>query len=473
MIRLSTINERLRNEGLIEEMETGAGTKAIVDGDPELVATKIRRVVFDSRDVRPGDCFVAIRGAMSDGHMFIDKAVYNGANTIVCEATSTNSREGFTDVAVVHVKDSRKALLAISSVTNDDPGEKMTMIGTTGTNGKTTVATLIRFVLESQGTECGFVGTTGYEFRDTKYEASTTTPSPTQLYALLSEMNAAGVQACSMEVSSHALEQSRVRIRDFDVAIFTNLTRDHLDYHGTEAAYFEAKKKLFDGLNTTATAVVNADDASGRNICSSTQAKVITFGTGDGVDVKYNIVGGDAHGLQMRIDGIKSSFRLAGRFNAENLAAAYSAGVGLGISGSTVLSFLSSVPPVRGRFEVLSAPLNRSVIIDYAHTPDALQNVLTEAKQHTPKGAKLWCIFGCGGDRDVGKRPMMGAIAENNADQVVITDDNPRREKSDRIMSDIRSGMVSPEAAMCIADRKRAIQYSAEQSTDGDGFITS
>lgn len=466
MISWSTIRERLRVEELLAEKNAGSRD----DREPA-PGTTIRRVVFDSRDVRPGDCFVAIRGELSDGHLFIDKAVFNGAHTIVCEAASANSREGFPDVAIVHVTDSRKALLAISSVMNDDPGEKMTLIGTTGTNGKTTVATLVRFVLQSQGTECGLVGTTGYGYRDIHYEARTTTPSPTRLYALLSEMNAVGVKACSMEVSSHALVQSRVRIRDFNVAIFTNLTRDHLDYHRTNEAYFEAKKKLFDGLDSTATAVVNADDESGRSVCRDTNAHVITFGTGDDVDVKYKIVGGDPRALRMQIDGAESSFRLAGRFNAENLAAAYSAGVSLGISGSSVLYSLSAAPPVRGRFQVLAATCSRSVIIDYAHTPDALENVLREARKHTPEGSKLWCIFGCGGDRDAGKRPIMGAIAEKHADHVVLTDDNPRRENSSTIMSDIRSGMLNPDAATCIADRRKAIHYSADQTFDGDVIV--
>lgn len=471
MMRLSDIKKTLRPAGLLadgRELRQAAATGAGKLRSNIVCDKEIRRVVFDSRDVEPGDCFVAIRGVKSDGHLFIDKAVYNGAIAIVCEAASAYSEEGFPDVAVVRVADSRRALLILASAMHGDPGKNMCMIGTTGTNGKTTVSTLVKHVLIRNGRECGLIGTTGYEYRDVMRSATTTTPPPTLLYCFLSKMQRAGVGACSMEVSSHALDQNRVRVEDFDVAIFTNLTRDHLDYHPSEQAYLEAKKKLFDGLVSSATAIINADHTSGSMISCDTTARIMTYGACKGADVRYRIIDDPPAGLQMHIDGRNASFRLAGSFNAENITAAYAAGISLGYSGEEVITALSDAPPVRGRYEPVMVEKNRSVIIDYAHTPDALQNVLHEARKRTPEGASLWCVFGCGGDRDAGKRPLMGAIAETLADHVIVTDDNPRTECSESIMKDIRAGMEDPVAVVWLADRRLAIRYVSQHSLDGD-----
>jgi UDP-N-acetylmuramoyl-L-alanyl-D-glutamate--2,6-diaminopimelate ligase len=457
-MHLSSIHGRLHSDG------------HLVDGTIKK-DLEIRRVVFDSRDVRPGDCFVAIRGGAFDGHMFIDKAVYNGAIAIVCEATSVNSEEGLSDVAYVHVTNGREALLSLASEFYNNPAANLTMIGTTGTNGKTTVATLVTNTLGALDIPCGFIGTTGYSFGDIQYPATATTPAPTDVYRLLSEMQNSGAKACSMEVSSHALDQHRVRAADFDVAIFTNLTRDHLDYHLTESAYLAAKKVLFDGLNSTSTAVVNAGDSASEALVADSSATCLYYGTQEGVDIQYRILGDDATGLKLELDGQKASFRLSGAFNAENIAAAYGAGIGLGIDGGRLIKALADAPAVRGRFELLPASSERSVIIDYAHTPDALENVLKEARTRTSSDARLWCIFGCGGDRDKGKRSLMGEIASRLADRVVITDDNPRTERSADIIADVMTGVVETTSVVSVSDRRSAIQFVAAESGAGDVIL--
>jgi UDP-N-acetylmuramoyl-L-alanyl-D-glutamate--2,6-diaminopimelate ligase len=318
---------------------------------------------------------------------------------------------------------------------------------------------------------CGFLGTTGYGYRDVMYQASTTTPSPVALYQLLAEMKSAGVDACSMEVSSHALDQSRVRVHDFNVAIFTNLTRDHLDYHESADAYFAAKKRLFDGLPETATAVVNADDPFGTKIAKDTDARIVSFGTRNDADIRYEILEDGAAGLKMRIEDLTGSFKLSGRFNAENIAAAYSAGLSLGFSAENVINALTTARPAKGRFEAFTSANARVVIIDYAHTPDALRNVLAEARRRTNGKSALWCVFGCGGDRDTGKRPLMGAIAEELADHVVITNDNPRSEDPKLILNDIRAGMNHPDLATWCPDRRDAIRFVEAQSHAEDVVV--
>ncbi|MCH8276543.1 MAG: UDP-N-acetylmuramoyl-L-alanyl-D-glutamate--2,6-diaminopimelate ligase, partial [Bacteroidetes bacterium] len=278
----------------------------------------------------------------------------------------------------------------------------------------------------------------------------------------------AGCGACSMEVSSHALDQYRVRIQDFDVGVFTNLTCEHLDYHGTEEAYLRAKKRLFDGLRPDAVAVVNADDPSTAEIVATSKARVISYGCNPEADVRTEILDDAITGLQMRLDGTICSFNLVGRFNAWNIAAAYAAGIGLEISGSRVLDALTKAAPIPGRFELLRGRSGKSIIVDYAHTPDALQNVLRAAAHIKQRDALLWCVFGCGGDRDRGKRAAMGRIAEELADHVIVTSDNPRTEDPERILRDIRRGMKFPDRAFWIADRREAIRTASEQSKAGD-----
>ncbi len=458
MRRLSTIVARMQAKGLV--MEFCPGNTDLYD-----------RAGFDSREIDPNDCFVAIKGHAADGHLFIDKAVKNGAVAIVYEAAPAISREDLAGVACVRVSDSRHALLEMASYQAGDPAGDLTLVGTTGTNGKTTVATLIRHVMEEADRPCGFIGTTGHFIGDRTYPAGETTPSPVRVYDLLSEMSRTGCKACSMEVSSHALDQWRVDAADFDAAVFTNLTRDHLDYHQTEQAYLKAKKRLFEGLGADSTAVINIDDPAGRSMMNGIDATIITFGSAENADVRYEIFKDDLDGLGIRLDGVETTSHLAGRFNAGNIAAAYACGLGLNISAHDLRRALEKAPPVSGRFELIRGHDEKTVVVDYAHTPDALENLLRSARLIVPGGARLWCVFGCGGDRDKGKRAMMAGIAEDLADRVIVTSDNPRTESPESIIDDITMGFSRPEYAMAVVDRREAIQTAAAESQPGDLIV--
>jgi UDP-N-acetylmuramoyl-L-alanyl-D-glutamate--2,6-diaminopimelate ligase len=458
-VHFSACIDRLKSTGLLVEA-----------WDPS--ACHIDRLAIDSREVGPSDCFVALRGASTDGHLFIDKAVKNGAVAIVSEAgpePATFSRTA--GPAFAHVSDSHRALAELSSLYHGDPGQDLDIFAVTGTNGKTTVATLIAHVLKATGNETGFIGTTGYRFGHTVAEATHTTPSSIQLYGLLDQMKKAGCSTCSMEASSHAIDQVRMRPSDVDVAVFTNLSRDHLDYHGTFEAYGSSKKRLFDQLNSTGHAVTNLDDAAGRYMVSDCPAPVLTFGQGKDADIRYTIRANELSGLVVELDGVTQKVQLTGAFNASNLAAAYSACLAWGLDANLIREGLADCPPVRGRMETFQLENGSTVIVDYAHTPDALQNVLSTVRESLPSGTSLWCILGCGGDRDRGKRPEMGAIAEKWADNVVVTSDNPRTERPEAIMEDIRAGMRSPENALWVVDRRLAIVEAAGKMRDGDTLV--
>ena len=458
MMRLSTIVEQLTAEGLV---------LAFSPGQTDL----FDRAEFDSREIEPNNCFVAIRGHTVDGHLFIDKAVKNGAVAIVYEVTPEISREGLSGVALVHVTNSRQVLLRLAVIQNGNPTDGMILVGTTGTNGKTTVATLIKHVLDYSGQPCGFIGTTGYSYGSTTYSARETTPSPLRVYGLLAEMKSSGYSCCSMEVSSHALDQWRVDVSEFDVAVFTNLTRDHLDYHGTEEAYLGAKKKMFEGLKASSSAIVNTDDPAAAQILDQIVAQPLTYGTGPDADVNYEIVRDHVDGLQLQIDGMTLKSRLAGRFNAGNLAAAYACSLSLELRPEKIVQALEDAPPIPGRFELFRGRDGKSIVVDYAHTPHALENVLNAARRITPVDSELWCVFGCGGDRDTGKRSMMGQIAENLADRVIVTSDNPRTEDPQAILDDVAKGFIHPERARFIVDRKQAIDFSASGSGPTDFIV--
>jgi UDP-N-acetylmuramoyl-L-alanyl-D-glutamate--2,6-diaminopimelate ligase len=442
--------------------------------------TTFDRLTADSREVRSTDGFVAICGASTDGHLFIDKAVLNGATAIVCEAGRVDDVASITrpaparEPALIEVTDSRRAWLEISSLLHGDPGQSMTMTAVTGTNGKTIVATLIQRILNGSGRACGFIGTTGVFDGGRQYTASHTTPSPDRFHEHLAAMCHHGCSHVSIEASSHALDQHRVRVGDVDVAIFTNLSRDHLDYHGSENDYFRAKKRLFDDLSNQATALTNLDDPLGLRVVSDTPARVLHIGHKDhapSADFTWRITDESLDGLELEIDGDRRRYQLAGAYNAFNLCAAYAAARSLGLDATTARDALAELPPVRGRFEQLMAGDGRTVIIDYAHTPDALENVLTTARASLAKGTRLWCLFGCGGDRDRGKRPQMGAIAEQYADRVIVTSDNPRSEDPKKIMDDVREGFTRPDQAVWLADRGEAIAFAAKHMAPSDALV--
>ncbi len=453
---LNALTDRLRRRGLLAE------------ADPFDKDVQIDRLVNDSRKVGPNAMFVAIKGDEVDGHLFIDKAVENGAIAIVCETVPGVLRNRHPGTVFATVTDSRTAWAELSSAFFDDPGEELTLIGTTGTNGKSTTAYLLYEVLTTLGMRCGLVGTITYRIGTRERPATHTTPDAYDLSGLLRDMVSEGCHACSMEVSSHALSQKRVAALQFQVAIFTNLTQDHLDYHGSFDDYLESKKLLFTGLGSDATAVYNADDPSAEKVVSGTRAHTLSFGQSDGADVRFEVLDKGLNGLVLSLNGVTRQYRLVGSFNAYNISAAYCAARALDFQSGDIIEALAAAPPVPGRFEQLPLPGGGLVIVDYAHTPDALANVLRSARSIAQAGSRLICVFGCGGDRDPDKRFRMGAIAEGLADHVIVTSDNPRSEDPASILSDIRKGLSEPDAASWIVDRKAAIEAAAEAALPND-----
>ena len=433
--------------------------------------TNIERPANDSRKVGPNDVFVAIKGEHFDGHLFIEKAVKNGAIAVVCEVMPEEALTRFPGVAFIRVHNARAALAELAAFHYNYPSRSLDMIGITGTNGKTTTAFLVHHMLQSLGNPCGLLSTIEYRIGSEILEASHTTPDTLELNRMLQLMLDQACRACVMEVSSHALDQDRVRAIDYAVGIFTNLTQDHLDYHGTMDAYLGAKKILFDGLMPGTTAVYNADDPHGESIVANTAASTLSFGMFTQADIRGFIIRNGLSGLELEIEGSARRYRLVGEFNALNLLAAYATGRALGYERDDILMALESAPPVPGRFEILKVQGKRHVVIDYAHTPDALENVLQTIRHTMNPDSILWCIFGCGGDRDSGKRPLMGQIAEQYSDQLIVTSDNPRTEDPERILDDIKKGISRPEQALWIMNRREAIQEAASRSADGDVIL--
>jgi UDP-N-acetylmuramoyl-L-alanyl-D-glutamate--2,6-diaminopimelate ligase len=456
MKSLSTLLQRLDGAGLVLRKQ-GPATDVDID-----------RLAYDSRKVGPGGLFIAIHGEKLDGHLFIDKAVLNGAIAIVCEAMPAEAQTRFPGIAFVQVNDGRAALAELAAAFYGDPSHSLKLIGTTGTNGKTTTTYLLHDLLTTLGETAGMLGTIEYRFGGPPVPATHTTPDALDLNRMLREMVDAGCTACAMEVSSHALAQNRVRALQFDVAIFTNLTRDHLDYHHSFQAYRSAKQQLFIQLGPEAHALYNVDDPAGPDMVAYTQARAYAYGLAETADFRAEVLENSIDGLRLRIDGSERRFQLVGLFNVYNLLAAYAAVRALGYPQDTVLDALAGAPPVPGRFEKIDFADGTTAIIDYAHTPDALENVLTTVRATKPAGASLWCIFGCGGDRDPVKRRIMGSIAERYADRVVVTSDNPRTEDPEAIMNEIRRGMDRPSEALWFVNRREAIEAAAAQARPGD-----
>lgn len=456
-MRLETLVGRIQDAGLIREREGEADNQ-----------TEIDHLAHDSRKVGPNGMFVAIKGAESDGHLFIDKAVQNGAIAVVCEAMPANRAVRFPGIVFVRVTDGRAALAELSAALYKDPSRELTMIGVTGTNGKTTVTFLLHHLLTRLGLRTGMIGTIEVRMGSEVHETNLTTPDAIEINRLLRHMVDAGCTACAMEVSSHALDQDRVRSLDFDAAVFTNLTRDHLDYHQTFDAYLAAKKRLFDGLKPEAAAIYNADDPAGARMTASTKARCVSYGLGTDADIRGEIVDNDVAGLRLRIDEDVRKYRLVGGFNAYNLLAAYAVSLGLGHGAEETLEALGTASAVPGRFELMRFSDETTVVVDYAHTPDALENVLRTLRDTKDVNAKLWCVFGCGGDRDREKRPMMGAVAERYADRIIVTSDNPRTEEPNAIIEDIAGGLAEADRAIFITDRRAAIQRAARDAVSGD-----
>ena len=449
----------------LEKIIAGCGVTAVL-GRTDI---GVSAVCNDSRKVTCGALFVAVKGYAIDGHSFIAKAVDLGASAIVCEdlETAKAQTEG-KDVTLIQVESSRYALAVIAANFYDNPSHKLTLVGITGTNGKTTTVTLLHRMFTALGYNCGLLSTIANYVGMRGTEAANTTSDPLTINSLLNEMVEAGCEYCFMEVSSIGVEQDRVAGLKFKVGIFSNLTHDHLDYHKTFAEYLRCKKLFFDTLPSDAFAVTNIDDRNGMVMVQNTRAEVVTYSCRKMADHTCRIIEQSFEGMLLRMDGCESWSSLIGVHNAYNLLAIYTTAIVLGADRQEALVAMSSLRPAPGRLENIRGPRDISVIIDYAHTPDALENVLKTLREIAPD-RELICLFGCGGDRDRTKRPEMAAIAQKFADRIIVTSDNSRTEKTADIMADIKAGLdVSGRArSLFIEDREEAIR--AAIMTAGQG----
>ena len=425
----------------------------------------ITAVCSDSRKVVPGALFVAVRGYASDGHAYIPQALEKGAVAVICEEVPQMAKG---TVTTVKVQNSRKAVALAADAFYGHPSGKLTLVGITGTNGKTTTVTLLYNLFRNLGYPCGLLSTIANYVGEERLETENTTVDPITLNSLLSRMVEKGCGYCFMEVSSIGVEQDRVTGLEFKLGIFSNLTHDHLDYHKTFAEYLRCKKLFFDMLPESAIALINDDDRNGRVMVQNTKAQVVTYSVQGLADHTARILEQNFDGMLLRIDGTDTWCRLIGRHNAYNLLAIYSAAVCLGVDSTETLVALSRLESAPGRLENLKGPKDLSVIVDYAHTPDALENVLTTLRDIAPERT-LVCLFGCGGDRDKTKRPEMAQVAQKKADRLVITSDNPRTEDPEAIIADIRAGLDIKGRAksIVIADRREAIRTAILTAPEG------
>lgn len=429
--------------------------------------TEVKGIAFDSRKVEQGGLFVAVRGTLADGHQFIAKAIELGAKVIVCESLPESITES---VTFVTVKNSAQALGIIASNFFGNPSEKMKLVGVTGTNGKTTTATLLYQLFTNLRHRVGLLSTVENRIGENVVPATHTTPDPIQLNALLNKMLEEGCDYVFMEVSSHSVVQERIAGLKFAGAIFTNITHDHLDYHKTFENYIKAKKKFFDDLPGDAFALVNADDKRGMVMLQNTKAAKHTFGIKKLTDFKGKVITNSIEGLEVEVDGKSVWFKMIGDFNAYNLLGVYGAAVLLGQEPDEVLTQLSMLRGAPGRFELINPGTGIIAIVDYAHTPDALQNVLETINQFRSGNEQVITVVGCGGNRDKTKRPLMASIACRLSDKVVVTSDNPRDEDPMEIIRDMQAGVTPTEAkkTLVIADREEAIKTACMMAKQKD-----
>jgi UDP-N-acetylmuramyl-tripeptide synthetase len=441
--------------------------QARLEGEPTLPVTE---VTYDSRRVVPGGLFVAIRGAVTDGNRFIDAARKKGAVAVVSEEAPDGAG------AWVQVPDAREALALLSAAALGDPSQSLRLVGVTGTNGKTTTTYLIDAALRAAGHGVGLLGTVHYRIGGRLVEAARTTPESSDLQGLFKQMVAEGCSHAVMEVSSHSLELKRVHGCSFQVAVFTNLTRDHLDFHGDMDRYFAAKLRLFDTyLSEGGHAVINADDDRADALRSATRGKVWTYGLERKADVSAKGISLSLKGTRFRAHTPAGDFDVAtpliGRFNVENFLAGLTAALALGLAPDVALRGLLTMTGVPGRLERVNAGQDFAVIVDYAHTDDALKNLLETVRELKPR--RLITVFGCGGDRDRTKRPLMGAVAARLSDVVVVTSDNPRSEPPEAILDEIQRGMNGNRRGErhMIVDRREAIGRALEMAGPGDAVV--
>ena len=431
---------------------------------------EIGQIVSDSRRVVPGSLFVAVRGVAVDGHQYIASAIEKGAVAIVCEEYPKELADKATFVVV---KDSAYALGMLLSKSYGDPSQKLKLVGVTGTNGKTTIATVLYELFRRLGYKVGLLSTVCNYIDGEAIPTDHTTPDPITLHALIARMVEAGCTYAFMEVSSHSIDQRRISGLDFDGGIFTNLTRDHLDYHKTVENYLKAKKKFFDELPAKAFALTNLDDKSGMVMLQNTQAKKLTYSLRTVADFKGKILESHFEGTDLLINDKEVTVRFVGRFNAYNLLAVYGAAVSLGADPDEVLVALSAMHPVSGRFETIHSPEGFTAIVDYAHTPDALTNVLNSIHEVLEGKGRIITVVGAGGNRDKGKRPLMAKEAVRLSDQVILTSDNPRFEEPDAIIQDMVAGLTKAdlERTLCITDRAQAIKTATMLAKRGDVIL--
>ena len=444
-------------------------TKAIkvlrIEGNAE---TAITGVNIDSRKIKPGDLFIAMRGTQVDGHTFIDKAIANGAAAVLCEEMPQQLAPS---VAYVEVKDTEDVAGKVVTTFFGNPTAKLKLVGVTGTNGKTTIATLLYHVFRRLGYKCGLFSTVCNYIEEEKLPATHTTPDPIELNALLARMAAAGCQYAFMECSSHAIHQKRIGGLTFAGGIFTNLTRDHIDYHKTMEAYRDAKKAFFDMLPKSAFAITNIDDKNGMVMVQNTKATVKTYSTRAAADFKGRIIECHFEGMYLDIDGREVGVQFIGKHNVSNLLAVYGAAVMLGQKPEDVLVALSTMKSVKGRMEPLRSPKGGyTAIVDYAHTPDALDNVLRAIHEVLSGKGRVITVCGAGGNRDKGKRPLMAQEAVKQSDFVIITSDNPRFEEPQAIIDDMTAGLTERQKRKVTTniDRREAMRTACMMARKGD-----
>jgi len=435
-----------------------------IKGNPRV---QISGLTLDSRASGSGMLFAALQGTRVDGHQFIPQAIKNGAAAILCEVVPEDAGN---TVTFIRVDNSGQELGRIASSFYDHPSSQMRVVGVTGTNGKTTIATLLWKLAETLGYPAGLLSTIRVQIHDQMLDATHTTPDAITIQKHLAAMADAGCGYAFMEVSSHALDQGRVNGIDFAGGIFTNLTRDHLDYHLDFQSYLKAKKSFFDQLGGDAFALTNLEDRNGLVMLQNCKSAKHTYSTRGSADFEVRLTEQHLDGMQLMFDGIETWTRFVGRFNASNLAAVYAAGVLIGFDKMEVLRAISQMEPVEGRLETISLGQGRVGIVDYAHTPDALENVLVTLQDLKKGNSRIITVFGAGGDRDRGKRPLMAGVACKYSDQVIITSDNPRTEEPMNIIRDIQEGIPAgmKRSVLSIEDRREAIKTAAALAQAGD-----
>jgi UDP-N-acetylmuramoyl-L-alanyl-D-glutamate--2,6-diaminopimelate ligase len=426
----------------------------------------IAAIEFDSRKAKADTIFVCIVGSQANGHLYVEQAYAQGCRVFITQEKVQLAA----DACVFEVKNTSLALAQLACAFYGNPSKELKLVGVTGTNGKTTTATLLHDLFTALGYKAGLLSTVVNKIEQDPIVSTHTTPDPVSLNALLRQMVNAGCTHCFMEVSSHAIDQQRIGGLHFVAAGFTNITHDHLDYHHTFAEYLKVKKAFFDGLDQTAFALVNADDRNGSVMLQNTKAQKLTYALRTPADFKGKIVENSLSGLVLQINGQEVHTRLVGAFNAANLLLVYGIAVGLGQAPMEVLRVISQLSHVAGRFEYVKSSKGITAIIDYAHTPDALENVLATIGAFRKGNTKVLTVVGCGGDRDKEKRPKMAAIAASKSNQLILTSDNPRSEDPQQILRDMEAGLDADAAltALSIVDRQQAIKMAIMLAQPGD-----